>query len=452
MIEMFDLVVIGSGSAAQAVASRCRKAGWTVAIIDKRPLGGTCALRGCDPKKVLVGAAAAVDAARLLSEKGVRSDNLAIDWAELIRFKRTFTDPHPQHLKAKLARDGIVTFQNTGRFVDPAHIGVGGTVLNATRAIVIAAGARPADLAIDGHEHVITSDQFLDLASLPPSLTFVGGGYISFEFAHVAARAGARVTILHRDDRPLAEFDAGLVERLVARTRALGVDVRLNTEVRAIKRANGQYRVMAGGPGGSSTAIDADAVVHGAGRVPDLDDLALDAGAVRYSEAGIAVNQYLQSVSNPLVYAAGDCADTDGPALTPVAAYEGRVVATNLLEGNHLTTSYDAIPSVVFTIPPLAGVGLRENDARANGASFVSNHHDTSNWYSSRRVGETYSAFNVLVEATSGRILGAHLLGPNADETINLFALAMRAGLTADRFKDVLWAYPTHGADTAYMV
>ena len=174
MIETFDLVVIGSGTAAQAVASRCRKAGWTVAMIDKRPFGGTCALRGCDPKKVLVGAAAAVDAARLLSGKGVRPESLAIDWTELIRFKRTFTDPHPEHLKAKLAGEGIVTFQSTARFVDPAHIDVGGTVLNATRAIVIAAGARPADLPIAGREHVATSDQFLDLPSLPASIAFVG--------------------------------------------------------------------------------------------------------------------------------------------------------------------------------------------------------------------------------------------------------------------------------------
>jgi glutathione reductase (NADPH) len=451
MIETFDLVVIGSGSAAQAVASRCRKAGWTVAMIDKRPFGGTCALRGCDPKKVLVDAAAAVDAARRLSGKGVRPDRLAIDWTELIQFKRTFTDPHPGHLTATLARDGIVTFQNTARFVGPAHIDVHGIVLNATRAIVIAAGARPVDLAIDGHEHLIASDQFLDLPSLPPSVTFVGGGYISFEFAHVAARVGAQVTILHRSDRPLGEFDAGLVERLVARTRALGVDVRLNTEVRAIQPANRRYRIMADTPGGS-TAIDADAVVHGAGRVPDLDDLALDTGGVRYSDAGIVVNEFLQSVSNPRVYAAGDCADTDGPALTPVAGYEGRVVATNLLEGNHLPARYDAIPSVVFTVPPLARVGLREDEARAKGVSFVSHHEDTSTWQSSRRVGETFSGFNVLVEPPSGRILGAHLLGPHADETINLFALAMRMGLTADRFREVLWAYPTLGSDSAGMV
>src|SRR5437762_9659933 len=132
MTATFDLVVIGSGTAAQTVATGCRAAGWTVAMIDKRPFGGTCALRGCDPKKVLVDAAAAVDAARLLAGKGVRTDSVAIDWPTLIRFKRTFTDPVPEHLAAKLARDGIVTFQTTARFVDPAHIEVGGTLLHAT--------------------------------------------------------------------------------------------------------------------------------------------------------------------------------------------------------------------------------------------------------------------------------------------------------------------------------
>jgi glutathione reductase (NADPH) len=451
MTETFDLVVIGSGSAAQAVASRCRAAGWTVVMVDKRPFGGTCALRGCDPKKVLVGAAAAVDAARLLSGKGLRPDGRAIDWTELIRFKRTFTDPYPDQIRASLAHAGIVTIQNAARFVGPAQLAVGDTLLNAARAIVVAAGARPADLPIDGREHLLTSDQFLDLASLPASIAFVGGGYISFEFAHVAVRAGARVTILHQGPRPLVEFDPGLVDRLTARTRALGVDVRLHAEVRAIEAISGRYRITADGPQGA-VDIDVDLVVHGAGRVPDLDGLALDAGGIRYSSGGIEVNQYLQSVSNPAVYAAGDCADTKGPALTPVAAYEGRIVAANLTGGNHVKPEYQGVPRVVFTLPPLAGVGLREHEARAGGLSFVAHHEDTSGWYSSRRLGEAFSAFNVLVEQGSGRIVGAHLLGPHADETINLFTMAMRAGVTADQIKQMMWAYPTHASDTAYMV
>jgi glutathione reductase (NADPH) len=135
-----------------------------------------------------------------------------------------------------------------------------------------------------------------------------------------------------------------------------------------------------------------------------------------------------------------------------VAGYEGRIVAANLLDGNHARPDYAGIPSVVFTIPPLARVGLSEDEARAAGLRFKIRHEDTSSWYSSRRVGEEASAFKVLVEEDTGRLLGAHLLGPHADETINLFALAMRAGLTSDRFKDVIWAYPTHASDTPYMV
>ena len=451
MTRTFDLIVIGSGTAAAAVASRCRAAGWTVAMIDKRPFGGTCALRGCDPKKVLVGAAAAIDAARALSGKGVRPNGLAIDWTELMHFKRTFTDPVPKHRIASLAREGIETFDGTARFIGPAHLAVGDDQFEATRAIVIAAGAKPDDLPIEGREHLVTSDQFLELSSLPPSLAFVGGGYISFEFAHVAARAGVRVTILHRGQRPLEQFEPDLVDRLVVRTRAAGIDVRLRAEVRSIDKVGTLCRIRYRDDRGEGI-VDADRVVHGGGRVPEIDELMLSAGGVQFSRAGVHVNEYLQSVSNPMVWAAGDCAATDGPPLTPVAGYEGRIVAANLLEHRQTTADYRAIPSVVFTLPPLARVGRREADARAKHPDLIVKREDTSRWYSSRRVGETSSAFKVLIDARTDLIVGAHLLGPQADETINLFAFAMRVGIQASEFKQMIWAYPTHASDTPYMV
>lgn len=451
MTLIFDLVVIGSGAAGSTVATRCRAAGWTVAVVDKHPFGGTCALRGCDPKKVLVGAAAALDAARVLSGRGVSPNGLAINWPELMRFKRTFTDPVPEQRKDALHRAGIETFQDVARFTGPAQLSVGGTAVEATRAIAIAAGAKPADLTIAGREHLLTSDDFLQLPALPSSMAFVGGGYIAFEFAHIAARAGARVAILHRGDRPLEQFDADLVERLVQRTRALGIDVRLRADVRAITAVGHGYRVQFDGDGGGDE-IDADCVVHAAGRVPDLDDLQLDVARVERSRDGVRVNGFLQSVSNPKVYAAGDCAATGGPRLTPVAGYEGKVVAANLLEGANTEVDYSAIPSVVFTIPPLARVGLTEAQARAAGLRFTTRHEDTSSWYSSRRVGETASAFKTLIEEGSGRLLGAHILGPQADETISLFGIAMRSGVTADRLKQTIWAYPTHASDLTYMV
>ena len=181
---------------------------------------------------------------------------------------------------------------------------------------------------------------------------------------------------------------------------------------------------------------------------PDIGDLSVEAAGIRASDAGIEVNQYFQSVSNPMIWAAGDCAATNGPRLTPVAAYEGRIVATNLLEGPQATADYRAIPSVVFTLPPLARVGLLEKEAREQGLDFAVNHQQTDSWNSSRRAGEAFAAFKVLVENRTGRILGAHLLGPHADETINLFAMAMRFGMPADQFKQMLFAYPTQASDT----
>src|SRR4030095_14696004 len=167
MTRIFDLVVIGSGAAGSTVATRCRAAGWTVAVVDKHPFGGTCALRGCDPKKVLVGAAAALDAARALSGKGVSPNGLTLNWPALMRFKRTFTDPAPEQPQDVLHRAASDAFRDVAGFPGPAQLSVGGAAVEATRAIAIAAGAKPADLTIAGREHLLTSDDFLAMAALP---------------------------------------------------------------------------------------------------------------------------------------------------------------------------------------------------------------------------------------------------------------------------------------------
>ena len=177
-----------------------------------------------------------------------------------------------------------------------------------------------------------------------------------------------------------------------------------------------------------------------------------EAGIAWDPQRGVKVNEYLQSVSNPAVYAAGDAAASGGPPLTPVATYEGNIVAENVLQGNHRWPNDEGIPSVVFTVPPLASVGLQEEAARERGLKFRLKQADTSGWYSSRRVAERFSGFKVLVDEVSGRILGAHLLGPEAGETINIFALAICKGLTSEDLKDMIFAYPTVGSDVVYMV
>lgn len=451
MIRKFDVVVIGTGSAASTVASRCRKAGRQVAIVDSRPFGGACALRGCDPKKVLVGAAEVIDWNRRMQGKGIRAEQTRVEWPELMRFKRSIIERVPKYREEGFSRSGIAAFHGRARFVGPTAIRVGEDVLEGQN-VVVAAGAKPVDLKISGAEHVATSEQFLELDDLPERIVFIGGGYISFEFAHVAARAGSRATILHRGPRPLVRFDPDLVDQLLGRTRDLGVDVQLQAEVRAIIGGPGRLKIRASTEGGERE-FDADLVVHGAGRVPEIDDMDLPQAGVEWDpQRGVKVNEYLQSISNPAVYAAGDAAATEGPPLTPVAGYEGQIVADNLLEGNHRKPNYEGIASVVFTIPPLASVGLQERTARDRGLQFRMNHQNTSSWYSSRRVGEQCSGFKVLVDETSGGILGAQLLGPGAEETINIFALAIRKGLTAADLKGMLFAYPTHGSDVQYMV
>jgi glutathione reductase (NADPH) len=448
MERRFDLVVVGTG-VTSAVATRCREAGWTVAVVDSRPFGGTCALRGCIPKKILVGAAEAVHHARDMASIGVPADTLTIDWPALMRFKRSLIDSTPQRTEQAWAKIGIEQFHGCARFVDPTTLAVGNDRLIGRR-VLIAAGAMPAPLKFAGADRLATSEDFLNLDRMPARIVFVGGGYIAFEFAHVAARAGANVTVLHQGARPLEGFDPDLVDLLVRRTRDLGIRVELDTEVVGVD-ADARGLAVRGLRHGTERRFEADMAVHAAGRVPELDELDLDRAGVKREKRGVIVNQYLQSVSNSAVYAGGDAA-ASGPALTPKADHDVGVLVTNLLEGNRLAVNYDGIASAVFTVPPLASAGLTEDAARAAGLKFRTNWQDTAAWYNTQRVGETASGFKVLIEEGTGRILGAHLLGPNAAEIINLFAIAIRLRVPAFDLKQVPFAYPTYGSDIRFMI
>jgi glutathione reductase (NADPH) len=448
MANRYQLVVIGTGTAAMVAALRVRAAGKSVAVVDFHPFGGTCALRGCDPKKVMIGGASAFDHARRMQGKGVAGDP-RLDWAGLLRFKREFTDPVPAQ-REQLYRDkGIDTYRGRARFTGRNTLQVEGKTLEADH-VLIAAGAQPARLHIQGEELLIDNEQFLGLDELPGRIVLVGGGYIAAEFSHIAARAGAKVTVLQHGDRMLKGFDPDLVGWLMERFDSLGIDVRLRTKVEAVERMDAGYRVRVSSAGQSST-VDADLVVHAAGREAALEDLDLDAGGIAVESGRLKLNDYLQSTSNPAVYAAGDAAQA-GPPLTPVASLDAKVAAANLLEGNHSKPDYRGVPSVAFTIPPIAMVGLSEAKAREQGLRFKVNAQKASDWFTARQAAEPVHGFKVLVEEGSGRILGAHLVGPHADEVINLFAVAIRHGLTAPDLKSTIFAYPTGASDIGYML
>lgn len=440
MAETFGVVVIGSGSAASQIAFTCRESGRSVAVIDSKPFGGTCSQRGCDPKRVLAGAADLADWARRMNGKGFAS-GAAIDWPALMRFKRTFTDPIPKRTLDSLHEAGIETIQARAHFVSANTLEAGGREISAD-AFALACGARAARLGVPGEETLVDNEVFLNLDELPGSILFVGGGYIAFEFAHISSAAGAKVTIVDNGPSPLRGFDADLVGMLLSHTRKRGIEVHTNTKI---------DRIQPGAAFAGNRRFNADLLVHAAGRAPDIDDLALERAGVERTKRGVTVDRFLRSVSNPSVFAAGDCADSGNPQLTPVAGYEGRIVAANIVAPGSQPLMPHVIPSVVFSDPPLARVGMTEDEAHAAKLSFKAVLRDSSGWYSSRRVAEECSGSKLLMENGTGKILGAHLLGHEAEELINVFAVAISAGCRTDDLERILFSYPTRGSDIRYM-
>ena len=450
MNEEYDLFVIGAGMAGTTAANKCATQGWSVGIVDALPYGGTCALRGCDPKKILRRGAEVIDAARLMQDKGISNDGISIDWSALMRHKRGFTDAVPQGIENELMGNGVTTFHGRARFTGPNQLEIDGAEHRAKR-FLIATGASPRPLNFPGHEYLIDSTEFLDLDSLPHRIVFVGGGFISFEFAHIAARAGVDCVIIDHGDRPLREFDPDLVESLVKRTEHSGIRVQLATSVTGVTRTATGLDVMVE-KGGKTFTIGADLVVHGAGRIANLDGLDLDAANIASGPRGVTVAGHLQSTTNPAVYAAGDSAGTPGRPLMPVAVFEGKVAASNMLTGATTTPDYTAVPTTVFTIPELNRVGILEHEARDSGLDIDVRFTDTSGWYSNFRVGETTASAKIIIERATDRILGAHLLGPGYAELINIFGLAIKLGLTSRQLKSMTATYPSIGSDLGSML
>ncbi len=448
MSKKYDLAIIGTGTAAMVSATRLRSAGWSVAVVDFRPFGGTCALRGCDPKKMMIGGADTADHAWRMAGRGVGGD-IRLEWAGLLDFKRSFTDLVPEKREKIFADKGVDTFHGRARFTGPNTLDIGGEAVEAGH-ILIAAGAEPVPLGIPGETHLIDNEAFLDLECLPKNIVLVGGGYIAAEFSHIAARAGSKVTILQHGERMLKHFDPDLVGWLMDKFAEVGIDVHTDVEVTSVETSDGGYLVRTNGPAGEMT-IETDLVVHAAGRAPALDGLNLDAAGVTYENGRLVLNEYLQSVSNPSVYAAGDAAEM-GPPLTPVSSHDAKVVAANLLDGNTLRPDYRGVPSVAFTVPPIAAVGLSEADAREKGLRFRVKSERAEGWFTARQAAEKVYGFKVLVDEETDRILGAHLVGPRVDEVINIFALAIRHRLTAEQLKSTMFAYPTGASDISSML
>ncbi len=442
MNRTYDVVILGSGVAGGVAARQLKAGGLSVAMLEPGSLGGTCPLRGCEPKKVMFDAVDAQVRCEHQSGHGLQGKP-DLDWPELVRFKNSFTDPVPGLIEKDLSKRDIDVLSGQGRFVSPDTIQAGDQSITGSR-ILICTGATSRPLDIPGAEHITPSYHFFDLDSLPRRMAVIGGGYIAFEFAHLAVRAGVQVDLLVRSDWCLRAFDPDLVQILVEHSRDLGIRIHFNAPLDHIQKQDKAYLVSAGQ---GAVSIETDLVLHGAGRVPNVEGLDCPKGDVEVSKYGIVVNEYLQSVSNPFVYAAGDVVAT-GPQLTPVALMEAEVVAANVLQKGPIQVDYTGIPSILFTHPVMARTGLLESECSRQGLEYTVYWADASRWASYKRLGEKVAGVKILVNPQTDEVLGAHVLGRNAEEVVNTFALAIQQGISRTKLVQTVWSYPSFVYDT----
>lgn len=448
--QTYDVIVIGSGPAGGIVARRLGEAGLDVAVVEKDGWGGVCPLRGCEPKKTLADMTHEILRVREMAAHGV-AGNARVDWSALMRFKHSVIDPISGKVFDSFHGRGITTIQGEARFTGPDTVEVEELGPLTARHIVVASGAVPRKLDIPGERLLLNSDRFLDLENLPESMLFIGGGFVSFEFACIAAAAGARATILHRSRRVLKGFDEALSRQLVRAMQDQGVAVHTDHPVKAVEPFEDGVRVLVNGPDDVEMEFVAAAAVSGAGRVPDLGGLDLDKAGVKYGARGIEVDGYMRSVSNPVVFGAGDCVEPGHP-LTPVAALQADTVVRNILDEGSARSDLTGTAGAVFTHPTLSCAGLLEEQAREQGYDFKVYEGDAAKWSEHNRLGMAHAGYRILVERGTGRILGAHYLGAHAEEVANIFGMAIRHSLTREDLLAQPWAYPSFGYTVRYML
>ncbi|AKB81730.1 hypothetical protein MSBR3_1152 [Methanosarcina barkeri 3] len=446
----YNIIIIGTGAAGRTFANKVANSGLKIAIIDSGEYGGISPPRGCDTKKMFTDLAEVTDRSNRLIGKGMGIQSpLKINWPSLIEFKRAATEECPGRIENYFIEMGIDTYHGKAYFENPDTVIVGEDKLKGEH-IFLATGSKPRKLNFPGEEYVTTSEEFMNTEKLPERIIFIGGGHISLEFAHVARRTGAEVIILHRSERLLRHSDADMVSLLIKATEAAGIKILMNKSVASIERDDNGFLARTGSKSSIESETQsflADMIIHGAGRVPNIEGLHLEKAGIKVEKGAIAVDNYMRT-SNPQVYAGGDCA-SEGMKLNSVAALQGEVAAANILNENSVEIDYTGIPSAVHTIPVLASVGT---SAAKDSDKYKVTFRDRSNWYTTRKEGMEFAASKVIIDEANDRIIGAYILGPNAGEAINIFAAVMRLGLKAAEVKKLVFTYPTTCSDIPYML
>jgi glutathione reductase (NADPH) len=432
----FDLFTIGGGSGGVAASRRAGTLGARVGLCEVQELGGTCVHRGCIPKKLLVYASHFHydfgDAAGF----GWSVPEPTFDWAALQAAKKQ--ELHRlEGVYGRLVRDaGVAHVKGRGRVVDAHTVEVEGERFTAAH-ILVATGSRPFLPDIPGIEHAITSDEALSLPALPRRLVIVGGGYIGVELAGIFHGLGTKVSLLIRGGAVLTGFDEDLRAFLTGELRKQGMDVQVDTVVRDIEKRGDGVSVMTG----SGDMLEADHVLFATGRVPKSQDLGLAEAGVKLDARGAVCVDTWSRTSVESIYAVGDV--TDRINLTPVAIAEGRALVETLFGKNPTPSDHRNVPSAVFSQPPLACVGLTEREARARCGEvdvYVSSFRPLRHTLSGR---SERAMLKLVVERATGKVCGFHMVGADAPELMQGFAVALRCGVTKAQLDSTIGIHPT---------
>ena len=440
--EQVDAIVIGAGQAGGPLSTALASAGRRTVLIERTHVGGTCINEGCTPTKTMVASGRVAYLARRGADYGVRTGPVQVDLARVRERKRAIVESFRGGSERRITgTPGVELVYGEARFTGPRTVAVDGRTLEAPL-VVINTGGRPADPDVEGLERVgaLNSTSIMELDAVPEHLLVLGGGYIGLEFAQMFRRFGSRVTVVQRGRQLLPLEDEDIAAAVLELLREDGVEVLLDAEARCAAPAAAGVRLVVRSPGGDRT-LEGSRVLLAAGRVPNTDRLGLEAAGIATDAKGyVRVNGRLET-SVPGVYALGDV--KGGPAFTHISYDDYRILRTNLLQGGDASTEGRPVPYTVFTDPQLGRIGLSERDARKQGRRYRIARMPMSYVARALEMDEPRGVMKALVDAESGRILGAAVLGIEGGELMAMLQLAMMGDLPYDRLRDAVFAHPT---------
>ena len=431
----YDLFTIGAGSGGVRASRMSASYGAKVAVAEERYLGGTCVNVGCIPKKLLVYAAHFGEDFEDAAGFGWTVGERHVDWAKLIANKNTEINRLNGVYRKLLQDSGVTIMESRAEVVDPHTVVIDGKKITA-KYILIAVGGWPVIPELPGSEHAITSNEIFFLLTLPRKMIIVGGGYIGVEFAGIFHGLGVEVTQLYWDRLFLRGFDDDCRETLTDEMRKKGIDLRFNTDIEKIEKSSTGLRATLNG-----ATIEADQILYATGRLPNTASLGLEETGVQIKDGGAVVVDDYSKTNVDSIYAIGDC--TDRMMLTPVAIAEGRAVAETLFNNNPMKPNYINVPSVVFSQPNLGTVGLTETEARERYIDidvYKTTFKPLKHTLSGR--GER-TMMKIVVDHQTDKVLGCHMVGPDAGEIIQGLAVAMNCGATKAQFDATIGIHPT---------